>query len=309
MSSEDVPSQVDESSSALQPLQSFDLFPKLPVEVQDTIWNLAISPRKIKIDIADPRGWHPDWPDQLTVTSSSLPLLSVCKASHAAVLRAFGAPFAMSVRKQLDGIWAGLPEVSFNMIPTRDTICFTDLAPLYQVGSHTYTKLKGGEHWIDASQMQAFKSIAVEDFLPTFFYTHEVPQPQQGPKTREGMGTYRGTFDYSISGALLFEFINLEQLIIVAPTAEKLFSKIRYRRNTFNQDMAIGTDKSKSEGEIAEFIANWERYLKSHTSERVSYGTEGVKPGRYYLNEKMSVWWESPKITLMTEEEFHAAFI
>ncbi|KAE8448788.1 hypothetical protein EG329_008790 [Mollisiaceae sp. DMI_Dod_QoI] len=326
MPSETQHSPVERETSTYHPLQTFHPFSRLPNELQDIIWEFAIIPRIIRFELADPPDIISDTTPpvgQHEIRSNPEVLLSVCHASHAAAVRVSG---GVSTFIKIGSRTALIPDpdpeprqspLLFHFVPKCDTIYLPDIMAYQDFIENGCIEKK--EHGGLITGLAAVRSLALGGLLHRFWYSHESIDYGQYSnndptlKLEDDIFVALEQLPRISSISLLYalsKFPRLEELVFVLPPAAQ-WTEIDNEYHYPLLDFVTCTDPAQCEERVKKFPKEVERLMSR--SKYVKKLLQGINWSWHVASRVqvgiVSEWWQKPRVSMMTEEEFNARFI
>ncbi|KUJ13515.1 uncharacterized protein LY89DRAFT_737494 [Mollisia scopiformis] len=295
-------------------LQEFHLFPKLPNELRDMIWQHALLPRLIQVEplYLEPinQRHYENTKHILVPKCVNNGLDQVCRDSRAQAQRNAGKPYIFASRH--DSADSSTTQISrpFSFNPQRDVIYYPDSTGLW------LTAWSGDLGEEDAKDTQAIEYadltgvqiLAVGSLLERANFEEDQAYDIERSISHNNYPVDVGsTFLHS----LVAWFPKIKELILVSPTVEDLASQASTLKASTSGNLGthLSEDIHKCREKIAVHLLACKESLKR---EMESIRKLQSHPRDRYLKldyfETLSDWWQDPTPTWLTEAEFEARF-
>ncbi|KAH8753221.1 hypothetical protein BGZ57DRAFT_965340 [Hyaloscypha finlandica] len=277
-----IPSSTLESRSPI----TFICFPKLPPELQRKIWKLAVQPKIITLDVGDVYQQGPNVRPKTDL--SPHPILSVCSISREVALGIYGGkPYSFVTGcscgdEENHETWFRHFDLYIN--PAADTFYFSEHRHLDIFAR--FWQIRRGD---SLERHVVVRSLVVDNVKAKALDTYDLARWQNA----DMLWINRDIHILGTMAMLTAPFVELEEFILVGFEVVDTAAAQQMR-------VAMGTTRISEEENIDVFVECLQWKLQIYPMEvecEVAQGPRGCT---------WSKWWEDPKLTLMTKEEFKA---
>jgi hypothetical protein len=322
-----------------EPLSDFHLFPKLPPELQLRIWELAVVPRVITLQIEDRNQvyHHSDPATGFKVTSPDIPMLSTCQDSRQIALKAYSTGHCIASQNRSITPRPSLGRMYFD--PSRDTILFADLESfIYMVNECEVvpgpTPLPWS--WHPSRSAAPIHSLAINGMferagIATFLSN---PSLRHVEFWQINEAVERSRMQGHLSSHLE-KIETLQELIFVNPPSQELSRRPRFPMwkelqetdplfgivlaTLYRIDEILYDDPAETERCIQDLLSLVTNVVLKYPGlclhysylDPITFFDDDIAPLQRELKEWWDAnrkWWDNPVVTSLTEEEFRARF-